>query len=329
MGKPRDKFWDHVEVMPNEGEAKDCWKCKSCHKLFSGGASRIKAHLGKVEGKGIKVCENELDEARMKEANEALEKSTMRRKVGAGTNSAQVNPQQVVADLRIALPAPGQSNPNAPEPLQQSPNLDDFSNSHCIFGDSSANFLREVCGGAEVEGSSNAHVYNKERSSIPCSSFVTEAADRSGWPEHSTPQLEDQPPLQEDQYSSYAHELQVENENALSLEIQSMQLDGPVLLPENVQPSPESTRNVPPWVMSEVNSCRDNPVLDDLDLVVEDREANSIMPEQTNYFDPMRIDPDPNNEDNGDSASVLPSFAPNLFARESAQCEMLAPKLVG
>ncbi|OWM62610.1 hypothetical protein CDL15_Pgr000005 [Punica granatum] len=53
------------------------------------------------------------------------------------------------------------------------------------------------------------------------------------------------------------------------------------------------------------------------------------MLEQTNHFDPMRIDPDPNNEDNGDSASVLPSFAPNLFARESAQCEMLAPKLVG
>ncbi|OWM76563.1 hypothetical protein CDL15_Pgr005527 [Punica granatum] len=43
----------------------------------------------------------------------------------------------------------------------------------------------------------------------------------------------------------------------------------------------------------------------------------------------MGIDPDPNNEDNGDSASVLPSSAPNSFARETTQHEMLAPKLVG
>ncbi|PKI31925.1 hypothetical protein CRG98_047688, partial [Punica granatum] len=338
MGKPRDKFWDHTEVMPNEGEAKDRWKCKFCHKLFSGGASRIKAHLGKVEGKGIKVCESEVDEATMKEASEALEKSTKRRKVETETNSAQVNPQQVVADLRITLPSPSQSNPNAPAPLQQSPdpihltglpllfasrvNLDDISNSHSIFGDSSENLLREVCGGAEVEGPSNAHVYNNERSSIPCSSFVTEAADQSGWLERSTPQLEDLPPLQEDQCSSYVHELQVENANLLSLEIQSVQPDCPVLLPQNVQPSlPESLRNVPPWVILEVNSCGDNPVQDQPDPVVEDREANSIMLEQINRFDPMRIDPDPDNKDNGNSASVLPSSEPNTFVRETTQRE--------
>ncbi|XP_031388912.1 probable disease resistance protein At4g27220 [Punica granatum] len=346
MGKPRDKFWDHAEVMPNEGEAKDRWKCKFCHKLFSGGVSRIKAHLGTVEGKGIKVCESEVDEATMKEANEALEKGTKRRKVDAGTNSAQVNPQQVVADLRITLPSTGQTNPNTPALLQQSPdpihrmglpllfpsrdNLHDISNSHSIFGGSSANLLREDCSGAEMEGSSNAYVYNNERSRIPCSSFVTEAADRSGWPEHSTPQVEDLPPLQEDQCSSYVHELQVENANALSLEIQSVQPDGPDLLPENVQPSlPESTRNVSPRMILEVNSCGDNSVQDELDLVAEDREANSIMLEQTNHFDPIRIDPYPNNEDNGDSASVLPSSAPNSFARETIQHEMLAPKLVG
>ncbi|OWM76548.1 hypothetical protein CDL15_Pgr005512 [Punica granatum] len=318
MGKPRDKFWDHAEIIPNEGEAKDRRKCKFCHKLFSGGASRIKAHLGKVEGKGIKVCESEVEEATMKEANEALEKSTKRRKV---------------ADLRITLPSPGQSNAKAPAPLQQSPdpihlmglpllfasrnNLDDISDSHSIFGDSSANLLREVCGGAEVEGPSNAYVYNNDRSRIPCSSFVTEAADRSGWPEHSTPQLEDLPPLQEDQCSLYVHELQVENANALSLKIQSVQPDGPALLPENVQPSlPESTRNVPPWVILEDNSCGQNPVQDEPDLVVENREANSIMLEL-------------NNQDNGDSASALPSSAPNSFSRETTQLEMLAPKLVG
>ncbi|PKI43972.1 hypothetical protein CRG98_035648 [Punica granatum] len=346
MGKQRDKFWDHAEVMPNEDKAKDRWKCKFCRKLFSGGASRIKAHLGKVEGKGIQVCESEVDEATMKEANEALEKITKRRKVDAGTDSTQVNPQQVAADLRITLPSPGQSNPNALAPLQQCPdpihlmglpllfasrdNLDNISNSDNIFGDSSANILREVCDGAEMEDPSNAHVYKNERSSLPCSSFVTEAADRSGWPEHSTPQVEDLPPLQEDLCSSYVHELQVENANALSLEIQSAQPDGHVLLPENVQPSLlQSTRNVPPRVILEVNSCGDNPVQGEPDLVVEDHEANSIMLEQTNHFDPMRIDTDPNNEGNGDSASDLPSSALNSFARETTQCEMLAPKLVG
>ncbi|PKI50988.1 hypothetical protein CRG98_028615 [Punica granatum] len=219
----------------------------------------------------------------MKEANKALKKSAKRRKVDAGTSSAQVNPQQVVADLRITLPSPGQSKPNAPTPLQQSPdpihlmglplpfasrdNLDDISDLQSIFGDSSANLLREVCGGAEVEGPSNAHVYNNERSSIPCSSFVIEAADRSGWPEHSTPQLEDLLPLQEDQCSSYVRELQVENANALSLKIQSVQPDAPVLLPENVQPSlPESTCNIPPQVILEVNSCGDNPVQDEPEM---------------------------------------------------------------
>ncbi|PKI35324.1 hypothetical protein CRG98_044274 [Punica granatum] len=337
VGKPRDKFWDHAEVMPNEGEAKDRWKCKFCHKQFSGGASRIKAHLGKVEGKGIKVCEGEVDEATMHEANEALEKSTKRRKVDAGTNSAQVNPQQVAADLQITMSSPGQSNPNAPAPLQQSPhpihqmsspllvasmdNLD-ISDSQSIFGDSSANLLREVCSGAMVEGPSNADVYNNERSSIPCSSFVTEEADRSGWPKHNTPQPEDQPYLQEDQCTAYVHEL-IEIANAPSLEIQSMQPDGPDLLPEDVQPSlPESTRNVRPC-------AGDNPVQHEPNLVAKDHEANSIMLEQTNHFDPMRIDPNPNNEDNGDSALVLPSSAPNSFVRETIRREMLAPKLVG
>ncbi|PKI43976.1 hypothetical protein CRG98_035652 [Punica granatum] len=86
------------------------------------------------------------------------------------------------------------------------------------------------------------------------------------------------------------------------------------VIPENVQPSlPEGTRNVPPV---EVNSCGDNPVQDEPDLVAEDREANNIMLEQTDHFDPMRIDPDPNSEDNGDNASVQPSSAPNSFARE-------------
>ncbi|OWM76566.1 probable disease resistance protein At4g27220 [Punica granatum] len=99
------------------------------------------------------------------------------------------------------------------------------------------------------------------------------------------------------------------------------------VIPENVQPSlPEGTRNVPPV---EVNSCGDNPVQDEPDLVAEDREANNIMLEQTDHFDPMRIDPDPNSEDNGDNASVQPSSAPNSFAREIIWCEMLAPKLVG
>ncbi|XP_031388877.1 probable disease resistance protein At1g61300 [Punica granatum] len=115
MGKPRDKFWDYAEVIPNEGEGKDKgtrWKCKFCNKKYSGGASRIKAHLAKVDREGIKVCEA-VDEATTKEALEALDSNKRPKKKKRPdylTDSTPMNPQE--ADLQSTLPVLGQRNLN-------------------------------------------------------------------------------------------------------------------------------------------------------------------------------------------------------------------------
>ncbi|KAI4353326.1 hypothetical protein L6164_002286 [Bauhinia variegata] len=51
MGRKKDPIWDHVEKL-NDKE----FKCKKCGEKFAGGASRIKAHLLGIEGKGIRTC---------------------------------------------------------------------------------------------------------------------------------------------------------------------------------------------------------------------------------------------------------------------------------
>ena len=50
MGRQRDQFWDHAK---NENGR---FKCNYCKQDFSGGASRIKAHLAGIPGHDIKVC---------------------------------------------------------------------------------------------------------------------------------------------------------------------------------------------------------------------------------------------------------------------------------
>ncbi|KAL2329695.1 hypothetical protein Fmac_017276 [Flemingia macrophylla] len=44
-------YWNQVTT---EGKGK--WKCKHCNRPFSGGFSRIKAHIDKTKGKGIAIC---------------------------------------------------------------------------------------------------------------------------------------------------------------------------------------------------------------------------------------------------------------------------------
>ncbi|TKY64961.1 disease resistance protein [Spatholobus suberectus] len=53
MGRPKgDKYyWNQVTIEEN-GK----WKCKHCNLTFSGGFSRIKAHVDQTKGKGITVC---------------------------------------------------------------------------------------------------------------------------------------------------------------------------------------------------------------------------------------------------------------------------------
>uniref|UniRef100_A0A7N2MUB4 BED-type domain-containing protein n=1 Tax=Quercus lobata TaxID=97700 RepID=A0A7N2MUB4_QUELO len=52
MGRKRDESaWKYVE-----GLKKNRFRCKFCELDLSGGASRIKAHLGKFKREGIKIC---------------------------------------------------------------------------------------------------------------------------------------------------------------------------------------------------------------------------------------------------------------------------------
>ncbi|XP_020219755.2 probable disease resistance protein At5g43730 [Cajanus cajan] len=53
MGRPKgDKYyWNQVTIEEN-GK----WKCKHCNRVFSGGFTRIKAHVDQTKGKGIAVC---------------------------------------------------------------------------------------------------------------------------------------------------------------------------------------------------------------------------------------------------------------------------------
>ncbi|XP_031385783.1 uncharacterized protein LOC116199540 [Punica granatum] len=325
VGKPPDKFWEKVDkVISNEGEGPR-WKCKFCKKIFPGGASRIKAHLGNIEGKGIKVCKA-VDEDTVKEAREDLEawesnrKSPKRRRLGTGTNSAQVNPQSV-----------GQSNPNAPPqgslyaiqktvlPWQFAPGYpDDSSNLSRSRGESSLIVLQDIWDETEVEGPSNAQRDINNRNNMPCPGFETREADRSGLHQHDTLPPPHMRPVLEDQRSSMVRDLQDENANAPSCDIQSLQPDGPVRLPMNAQPFlAEGTLNVLPQGTTEANISEDNPV--------QDKPDDNIMLEQLNHFKPTQIDPDPNNEANED----IDSSAQISLARETTQCEMLVPQSVG
>ncbi|KAL4382782.1 hypothetical protein AHAS_Ahas04G0267900 [Arachis hypogaea] len=52
MGRPKEeRYWNQVTK-----EAAGTWKCKRCGRQFSGGASRIKAHVDRIPGKGISIC---------------------------------------------------------------------------------------------------------------------------------------------------------------------------------------------------------------------------------------------------------------------------------
>ncbi|KAL1322986.1 hypothetical protein HN51_068007 [Arachis hypogaea] len=52
MGRPKEeRYWNQVTK-----EADGTWKCNRCGRQFSGGVSRIKAHVDRIPGKGISIC---------------------------------------------------------------------------------------------------------------------------------------------------------------------------------------------------------------------------------------------------------------------------------
>ncbi|KAI9112888.1 hypothetical protein K1719_016205 [Acacia pycnantha] len=52
VGRRRDKVWERVTLL--EGGRR--WRCNDCGEEFPGGASRIKAHVNKLKGTGIRPC---------------------------------------------------------------------------------------------------------------------------------------------------------------------------------------------------------------------------------------------------------------------------------
>ncbi|KAG5093040.1 hypothetical protein JHK82_051818 [Glycine max] len=52
MGRPKDEhYWNQVTKEENGS-----LKCKQCGLMFKGGVSRIKAHVDRIKGKGVRIC---------------------------------------------------------------------------------------------------------------------------------------------------------------------------------------------------------------------------------------------------------------------------------
>ena len=78
MGRQRDQFWDYAEKL------NDRFKCNYCEQNFSGGASRIKAHLAGVQGHDIVAC-NAVPQD-VQEKAQATQKKKREAQVTQGTN---------------------------------------------------------------------------------------------------------------------------------------------------------------------------------------------------------------------------------------------------
>ena len=78
MGRQRDQFWDYAEKLD------DRFKCNYCGRDFSGGASRIKAHLAGVQGHDIKACDAVTPD--VKEKAQAITQKKREAQATQGTN---------------------------------------------------------------------------------------------------------------------------------------------------------------------------------------------------------------------------------------------------
>uniref|UniRef100_A0A7N2MWE4 BED-type domain-containing protein n=1 Tax=Quercus lobata TaxID=97700 RepID=A0A7N2MWE4_QUELO len=52
-GRPRDKAWGMVDLLPNESNR---WICRQCKNTYAGGVTRVKQHLTRTGGGGIVPC---------------------------------------------------------------------------------------------------------------------------------------------------------------------------------------------------------------------------------------------------------------------------------
>jgi len=86
MSRPNDPFWEHVEKMDGGGSM----TCTFCGHCFSQGTSvtRIKLHLARVKGRGVKICKNVPQEVRDAacEAIDAPPEKKLKTVAGSSTN---------------------------------------------------------------------------------------------------------------------------------------------------------------------------------------------------------------------------------------------------
>lgn len=52
MGRPKDEHYWNLVTKEENGTL----KCKQCGLMFKGGVSRIKAHVDRIKGKGVRIC---------------------------------------------------------------------------------------------------------------------------------------------------------------------------------------------------------------------------------------------------------------------------------
>src|SRR6266540_4852188 len=53
----KNPLWNHVVVLERAGAGGNArWRCKYCRGEFGGSYSRVKSHLLRVQGTGIKIC---------------------------------------------------------------------------------------------------------------------------------------------------------------------------------------------------------------------------------------------------------------------------------
>ena len=84
MGRKTDQFWGYVERLPNRR-----FKCTFCDSEFCGGASRIKAHLARLSGRGIAICPR-VSEGVQEQANEWIKTSKKLKSASTSVNAKEV-----------------------------------------------------------------------------------------------------------------------------------------------------------------------------------------------------------------------------------------------
>ncbi|KAF7847294.1 hypothetical protein BT93_L3113 [Corymbia citriodora subsp. variegata] len=106
MPKKPDPIRKHVEDLGN-GE----WKCKFCESKYKGNAKRIRAHLAKIPGQGIKCCEK-VDPHVRAEASHTFDGEGSLLNISTGGTSGEGTERTVFGTGQNVLQSDDTSNPN-------------------------------------------------------------------------------------------------------------------------------------------------------------------------------------------------------------------------